>query len=67
MADYSALMSVYKKENPEYLGQDNEKIDKGVNFKIITRDDDKKEIYIKCIINYDKFIENIKNNNYIIY
>ena len=52
----------YIKENPEYLGQDNEKIDKGVNFKIITRDDDKKEIYIKCIINYDKFIENIKNN-----
>jgi hypothetical protein len=52
----------YIKENPEYLGQDNEKIEKGVNFKIITRDDDKKEIYIKCIVNYDKFIENIKNN-----
>ena len=45
----------YIKENREYLGQESEKIEKGVNFKIIERDDGKKEIYIKCIINYDKF------------
>ena len=36
--------------------------DTGINLKIISREYDKKEIYIKCNVNYQKFTENIINN-----
>ena len=52
----------YINENQKYSSKCNDKIKKDINFRINTKDDGKKEIYIKCIVNYDKFIENIKNN-----
>ena len=50
----------YINENQKYSSKCNDKIKKDINFRINTKDDGKKEIYIKCIVNYDKFTENIK-------
>ena len=52
----------YIKEKPDYVPLSGENIDTGMNIKIITKEDDKKEIIIKCIINYKIFTENIINN-----
>ena len=52
----------YIKENPDYSSMSGEIIDTGMNIKVMTKEDDKKEIIIKCIINYKKFTENIINN-----
>ena len=44
----------YIYEDPNDLSKSNDKIEKGINFKIITKGKAKKEIYIKCFVNYDK-------------
>ena len=59
------LLKDLKKENyisiPEFSLEE-EKIEKGINIRITTREDEKKEINIKCIINYKNFTENIIKN-----
>ena len=60
------LLNDFKKENyirkPEYSGEYGEYIDKGINLKITTKEDEKKEINIKCIINYKNFVKNLIDN-----
>ena len=40
----------------------NQQIDSGIKLNVITKEDDKKEVCIKCTVNYDTFTENIINN-----
>ena len=60
------LLNDFKKENyikiPEYSDEDGDNIDKGINIKIISKEDEKKEINIKVIINYQNFAKNLINN-----
>ena len=63
--DYILLKDLKKEEFikiPEFSGDYGEYIDKGINLNIITREDSKKEINIKCIINYKNFMKNIIEN-----
>ena len=62
--DYILLKDL-KNENyicaPEY-SDDREKIEKGISLTVKNIEDEKKEIDIKCVINYKTFIKNIKEN-----
>ena len=49
----------YINENPILETTD---LNTGMAIKIFTKDDESKEINIQCIVNYDKFCENIINN-----
>ena len=63
--DYILLKDLKKEEFikiPEFSGDYGEYIDKGINLNIKTREDSKKEINIKCIINYKNFMKNIIEN-----
>ena len=60
------LLKDLKKENyismPEYLDNELKKIEKGINLRIAKREDGKKEIYIHCVVNYQNFIKNMREN-----
>ena len=47
---------------PIFTDNKNEILDTGMNIRILTKDDNKKEINIKCIVNYEIFTKNIINN-----
>ena len=49
-------------EKPKYSGYTNEILDTGMNLRIMTKEENKKEINIKCIINYEIFTKNIIDN-----
>ena len=40
----------------------NQQIDSGIKLSVNVKEDDKKEVFINCNVNYDKFTENIINN-----
>ena len=47
---------------PKFENNTNEIMDTGMNIRITTKEDNKKEINIKCIVDYETFTENIINN-----
>ena len=47
---------------PNFINNKNEILDTGINLRITTKEDDKKEINIKCIVNYETFTKNIIDN-----
>ena len=49
-------------QNEKFIHDDNLNLETGMNINITTRDDDKKEINIKCIVNEEKFTKNIVEN-----
>ena len=60
------LLNNFKEEDyimiPKFPNESKEIIKTGMNIKIYTKEDGKKDINIKCIINYDKFAYNIIHN-----
>ena len=60
------LLNDLKNENyikkPEFPGNANEILDTGMNLRITVKEDNKKEINIKCIVNYEIFTKNIIDN-----
>ena len=60
------LLNDFKKEEyitiPKYEISKNDIINTGMNIRIYQKEDGKKEINIKCIINYEKFSYNIIHN-----
>ena len=60
------LLNDFKKEEyitiPKYEISKNDIINTGMNIRIYQKEDGKKEINIKCIINYEKFSYNIVHN-----
>ena len=48
-------------QKPKFSGNANEILDTGMNLRITTKED-KKEINIKCIVNYETFTKNIIDN-----
>ena len=60
------LLNNFKKEGyisiPKYDISSNEILDTGMNVRIYKKEDGKKEINIKCIVNYEKFAYNIIHN-----
>ena len=60
------LLNDFKKEKyisiPKYEISSDEIINTGMNIKIYKKEDGKKELNIKCIVNYEKFAENIIHN-----
>ena len=60
------LLNDLKKEKyitkPKYNNSINEILDTGMNIQLNTKEDGKKEINIKCIVNYETFTKNIINN-----
>ena len=60
------LLNDFKKEEyisiPKYEISSDEILNTGMNIKIYKKEDGKKELNIKCIVNYEKFAENIIHN-----
>ena len=60
------LLNDFKKEKyisiPKYEISSDEILNTGMNIKIYKKEDGKKELNIKCIVNYEKFAENIIHN-----
>ena len=60
------LLNDFKQEDyistPKYDISSNEILNTGINIRIYKKEDGKKEINIKCIVNYEKFAYNIINN-----
>ena len=60
------LLNDFKKEEyisiPKYEISSDELLNTGMNIKIYKKEDGKKELNIKCIVNYEKFAENIIHN-----
>ena len=60
------LLNDLKKEKyiskPKYEISSDEILNTGMNIKIYKKEDGKKELNIKCIVNYEKFAENIIHN-----
>ena len=60
------LLNDFKKEDyiaiPKYEISSKEIINTGINIKIYKKEDSKKEVNIKCIVNYEKFAYNIIHN-----
>ena len=48
--------------NGGYIDKQDYLSDTGIKLNIITKEDDRKEIFITCKVNYEKFTENIINN-----
>ena len=62
--DYILLKDL-KKENyilPPGYSNDREKLEKGISITIKAREDERKEIDIKCVVNYKTFTENLTKN-----
>ena len=63
--DY-VLLNDLKNDNyiqkPKFVGNINEILDTGMNLRITTKEENKKEINIKCIVNYETFTKNIIDN-----
>ena len=60
------LLNDLKNDNyiikPQFSSNTNEILDTGMNLRISEKEENKKEINIKCIINYETFTHNIINN-----
>ena len=60
------LLNDLKKENyiipPKFSDNLKEALETGMNLRIITKEDGQKELYLKCIVDYDTFTNNIINN-----
>ena len=60
------LLNDLKKENyiipPKFIDDPKEALETGMNLRIITKEDGQKELYLKCIVDYDTFTNNIINN-----
>ena len=60
------LLNDFKSENyisiPKYDTSSNEILNTGMNIRIYKKEDEKKEINLKCIVNYEKFSYNIIHN-----